>query len=469
MQIHSFPLLIFLCMVCFANMGYGQQSLTKTGKILYSNDDSLAYTHIVNGEKKLSVHYSWQHILQEPEKTWKFNNNNAGWPGQHIFSTGKDSIVFESGTEQSFRFNVTNGKDTIVAYVSFVNSIPAYTREYQAKHNGKVSYEIPRGFELINIILALTDSGRMDGSLIQKNTRYYDKMISHFSKYEQHPVVRFASRKLSGQLKTGYYIEARTWGLRYDLDNHKLVPHPTYPEQWGQNFWSLYTKELQDFAKQSEFEKFYARHQRYYRRLIKKEKKYTPVLRMWQWLEKEFPGRYQSYKIIFSPLIKGAHNTDRLSGNGFEEIIMYVNSTEAIKKDKRAIMEGRMSGIVFTEIDHNYVNPVSAQYKKEIDSIFADRKKWTGTGGDAVNYNTAMSVFNEYMTHALFCLYASSLYSKEEFSQINAEREVLMTDRRKFIKFKEFNEALKTLYQDRKQNQTVADLYPEILKWAKGM
>jgi hypothetical protein len=254
----------------------------------------------------------------------------------------------------------------------------------------------------------------------------------------------------------------------YDVADNVIKSSKIYPERWGQNFWTGQTKLLEDFAQKSNFEKFYKAHKTYYDSLIQLEKKYMPVKRMWQWLEKEFPYTYQSYKVIFSPLINGAHNTDRLSANNFKEVLLYVRSIEKINTAKNPqILEGMMSGIVFTEIDHNYVNPVSDKYKKEIEEIFANRKTWTSNEGDASNYGGPLEIFNEYMTHALFCLYASMIYTPDDFEIINASREDLMVNRRKFIKFKEFNNKLSELYEARKTGQTVADLYPQILDWAK--
>jgi len=63
-----------------------------------------------------------------------------------------------------------------------------------------------------------------------------------------------------------------------------------------------------------------------------------------------------------------------------------------------------MSGVVFTEIDHNYVNPGTSKYEKLIDSIFSNRSAWTKHGNSSDYYDSPVRVFNEYMTHAAFCL-----------------------------------------------------------------
>src|SRR5690606_2091926 len=133
---------------------------------------------------------------------------------------------------------------------------------------------------------------------------------------------------------------------------------------------------VEDFARQSGFRKFYKSNAAYYARQIKRQKELMPVRNMWQWLEEKFPGtKYQSYKIVFSPLIGGSHSTQNFvayyEDSFFKESVMFVcgpdrydQSAELSEKQK----EGLLSGIVFTEIDHNYVNRVSYKFRKTIDS-----------------------------------------------------------------------------------------------------
>jgi hypothetical protein len=127
--------------------------------------------------------------------------------------------------------------------------------------------------------------------------------------------------------------------------------------------------------------------------------------------------------------------------------------------------EGLMSGVVFTEIDHNYVNPATNKYAKTIDSIFSRRAVWTR--GDQTNwYGSPVSVFNEYMTHAVYCLWLLDNYDKATADFVITNRESLMVERRNFIRFKEFNRALIALREQNK-NAKVVDLYPAILNWCR--
>ena len=129
--------------------------------------------------------------------------------------------------------------------------------------------------------------------------------------------------------------------------------------------------------------------------------------------------------------------------------------------------EGLLSGIVFTEIDHNYVNPSSLNYAKLIDTIFSQRQLWVNPGDNSGFYRTPMSVFNEYMTHSLFCLYVLDKFDTAMADYIIKAREALMVERRFYSKFREFNKQLINLRNESK-NVTAVELFPKILEWCKG-
>ena len=77
-----------------------------------------------------------------------------------------------------------------------------------------------------------------------------------------------------------------------------------------------------------------------------------------------------------------------------------------------------------------------------------------------------MSVFNEYMTHSLFCLYVLDKYDAATADYIIKARETLMVERRYYGRFREFNKELIRLRNENKNIKAV-DLFPKILEWCK--
>jgi hypothetical protein len=118
--------------------------------------------------------------------------------------------------------------------------------------------------------------------------------------------------------------------------------------------------------------------------------------------------------------------------------------------------------MLFTEIDHNYVNPITdldSNLRKVVKS-FSNIAKWN----KASSYGLPALTFNEYMTWGVFMLYACDIYEGKDLKEIEKVTVDIM-NYRGFIHFQEFYDQLLALYKNRDDGKTVADLYPDILKW----
>ena len=158
----------------------------------------------------------------------------------------------------------------------------------------------------------------------------------------------------------------------------------------------------------------------------------------------------------------------RRGENGFRQMMLFVCSTEGREPDvPEKTWEGLMTRISFTEMDHNYVNPVSDGYLSRINKAFRNRAFWADQDRTA-GYESAYAVFNEYLTWAAFTLYAREHYDAATFEAVKTWTERQMTDWRGFIRFREFNRKVEELYQKRPAGKKLYELYPDILQWAEG-
>ncbi|AFK05483.1 hypothetical protein Emtol_0211 (plasmid) [Emticicia oligotrophica DSM 17448] len=349
-----------------------------------------------------------------------------------------------------------------------------FSKEYITKNDKKVNFEIPEVFELANIIWSLSPKGQSAKNL-NKNSKYYSKVYNYFKPYLNHQLFK----DLDSSVKNYYdaYYDFRENSLGFSFNKQKIIREEPYFYVIGSdwvNFNSLFQKlipQIEDFAKTSNFRGFYKANLPYYEESIEKQKVLMPVQKMWDWLENNFDNKYNTYKVVYSPLIDATHSTQNFNtflegGKGrFQETVMFVCGPEIFENSKTTNLkeqEGLASGIVFTEIDHNYVNQLSYKYQKQINNIFDKRDIWTGTNGDTDRYGNPSSIFNEYMTHAVFCIYVKENYDEQLANKIIESRVNLMVEHRKYIKFKEFNDKLLSLSGGRKAK----DLYPDILNWA---
>lgn len=333
----------------------------------------------------------------------------------------------------------------------------------------KTLIEVPEVYELANVILALTEVCQADANLLEKNTPYFKRVIEHFGAFKNHPVVLKTNDAIKKDPQA--YQLFRTSGFNYSFVDGQLkrTKHIIFPKKLILMFnhhLGKVEKLAQDFAEQSKFRAFYQQEQAYYQWVIEDEKRIANIDQMWTWLEERFASRYQRYHIIISPLVGGWHNTSRNKEAGIAETRMFICSAErtAGATTDSTLFKSSIERIVFTEIDHNYVNLVSDQFKKEIDQALPNIAKWNSL---RYGYKSPMLTFNEYMTFAVFCAYLSDTYPPSGAPKAIAAVENMMVKRREFLKFKEFNQHFLNLYKTQKPKQ-ISELYPAVLEWCKS-
>lgn len=362
------------------------------------------------------------------------------------------------------------------------NSAPShFSREYILATRQKIFYETPEVYELANIIWTLSPSGRKAKDL-QKNTPYYERVEKHFGPYMDHPV--FARLVTSDSDYFRQYYAFRENSYMYAYRDGRIVKGEQYNYVFGDD-WLDFTNPfsdnlalIQDFADKSGFRAFFQANSAFYASNSQEVQQLLPVQDMWDWLEREFPIRVDAYKIIYSPLILGSHSTQKYMGMMMTSDTSYAFYTETLMficdaqhlggfGDISAMeKQGLMSGIVFTEIDHNYVNPTSSEYWEEIEDIFKS-DIWVEADMNNSIYDSPFAVFNEYMTHALFCLWVRERYDAQTADYVIRNRVEMNAGRRGFVRFEAFNTELFRL-RDAYPGKTVAELYPRILEWSRG-
>lgn len=379
------------------------------------------------------------------------------------------------------------GKTTLKLH--FNRAVCYFSTAHLNKIRGQVRYEVPEVYELANVLWVLSAAGqraniRFAGSLPTESA-YYRRVEEYFRPYRSHAVFKaldvpdssyfqqyFDFRENSFAFRFAHAFEngaKRTNTLLYG-GSHYYVTGSSYAD--GSLFGRLKPL-VEDFARVSHFRRFYAANKRYYERERKRLSQLLSVRDMWRYLEKEFPGeRYNAYTIVFSPLIGSSHSTQQYwhlqnYPAYFRECVMFICGADRYDHDStltESQKKGLMSGIVFTEIDHNYVNPTSNKYAAQIDSLFAKRGKWVRENAGNTGYGSPISVFNEYMTHALHCLYVQERFDAATAAFVIQNRIELNAEKRGFVRFREFTNAL---FDVRKHypTRTMKELYPLVLDW----
>jgi hypothetical protein len=337
------------------------------------------------------------------------------------FKTDIDSIEQYISLRDSIDFTVLlSKKDSALTRMIGVPNKVNYTKEYIEQNRGKWSVEINEVQELFQIIAVITPTGLADtGSMIinHDNTDYYQSVIKQFLVFKEEPIVQ----KIDSLLKLNWYINLKADANALEFrSNNTIGKTDIYDRMRGSmNILNPYLGLLSDFSEKSNFRKFFKENQAYYTHLIKWHNQSISTKKQWGWLERQFPDHYyDNYRITFSPLVKGNHSTVRFNNNGFKQAIMFIRPPYQVNNVNENVSNGLITRFVFTEIDHNYVNPESDKYIDQINIAFADREKWTA-GKESKGYNSPYSVFNEYMTWSVYLLFCYDQYSTADFKVIN--------------------------------------------------
>lgn len=392
------------------------------------------------------------------------------------FITDKDSIRFDVKPGSYHEFVVLlNGKDSALTAIKGILDVPRahFSNEYKSSHSGKTFVEIPQMYELTNIAFALTETGKKDNGLILKSTPYYADVMKWFEQYSNEPVITALNKELT-DLNNSHGLKMDAYA--FDLDNGTIKPSAIYTRigYSNENHLKSFITGLQELATKSKFTDFYKTHESYYNALITSYRDSIGVPEMQKWLVKNFPStKYDSFKIIFSPLVSSNQSATWFDYNGFKEAQAHVNfpfpRTTVSTISKKGLLV-RAGSIVFTELNHAFINPESEkpEYAPRIAKALSNLSIWNNPEKPAKYYNNAYSSFNEYVNWALVSLRYIDFAPEKDQHELIASTENMMVNTRGFLKFAEFNQFLVKLYKNRKKGQVVADLYPEIVGWFEG-
>lgn len=129
--------------------------------------------------------------------------------------------------------------------------------------------------------------------------------------------------------------------------------------------------------------------------------------------------------------------------------------------------EGQNSRIVFTEIDHNYVNPVSDRHVAAIEHALSGLPQWA-TEQARGGYRNAYAVFNEYMTFGVFLLYAQEKLPPKDFTALRTSVVRRMENGRGFPRFGAFQTMLEQVYAA-SPTKDIPAMYPAVIAGCEGL
>lgn len=349
-----------------------------------------------------------------------------------------------------------------------------FNQSYIEKNDQKTTIEINEAQELIYIILSITDFGKENPNITKQSTEYFKEVKAYFTPFSNHEVVKKFDGLLRENVVNYFLLAGNAYGFKFE--DQKLIPTNVYnfpakgigKYEIKVNPITTYLTDLEDFVKESDYRKFYKDHEDYYNGLKKEYQDYATVSEQKEWLETRFDYKINSYRVLTSPLIAGMNATHTFEDSDFKEMLLFLPTIREDKEWSEKFRKAINTRIIFTEIDHNYVGPVSAKNLETINTIFNNREKWINAENKGTeHYPNPLKVFDEYLTWGLFILYSHDKIGNDQelFSQVVDNVNEMMVSKRGFIKAKEFNAELLSIYK-KGNNKKIADLYKPLLEWS---
>jgi hypothetical protein len=317
---------------------------------------------------------------------------------------------------------------------------------------------LPPTVELALVVASLTDLGRDGSRQIDRGTPYYSAVEAHFSAY--------ADMSAVADLPEGFNLP-RLVGNAADFAfdrSGRIVEVDRSGSLWKDAEGDLFRRmhqDLETFAQASGFLSFYEKHRDDYAALIRATHEMVDPHDMRAWLEAEFAARPGPARVFVSPLMASFHWTTLYKS---EQRIWLKAPDPAVVAGASALDRMRFGRSVFTEVDHAYVNPVAGTMEADIAGAFGQTARWA-TAQAAENYPTSELQFNEYMTWAVFLLYAADRLTADEFIRLKKETVSIMVRGRGFRAFDVF--ADKVIELRSASERKVEAMIPDLIAWCR--
>lgn len=363
-----------------------------------------------------------------------------------------------------------DGKDYWTQFIG-TPSQAVFDATYQEAHRDKISIVSPAAYELVNVAIALTDTAQSHPCMIYAQGNYYEALQAYFADYRDHALVTRLNQAMTASLGNYFPIKMSGYSYRFD-ENAKLVPNTPYNSTnfTGQpNALAEGLPLLQDFADTTDFLAFYRAHQAVYDGQVADMREGIGIPQMVEWLRDNFPNvaPYDHVRVVMSPLANCMQSVTWMESRGFREIQPHMNypypyTSATLGEDEIRLQRG---GLVFTELNHGFINPTAEPFAERIVEALADREFWTDGGQTTGSYGSPTALFNEYMNWGLIDLYNwDQLEDHSHFEELHTNTKRIMKDRG-FVRFDEFSDFLLDLYRNRPEGTRLERLYPQIVAW----
>ncbi|MBX7540268.1 DUF4932 domain-containing protein [Qipengyuania sphaerica] len=386
----------------------------------------------------------------------------------------KDVCVEQAGVAECRVLTPGEPQDIAVAYagatyvlrLQYRGQAAVFDQAYRDLHSGSVRVEVPGAYELVNVAIALTPYAEEEYGIVAPSP-YLDAVRYRFSHLRDHAFVMSLDEAIREDRSS--YNTLKMNGASYDLQSDDtMVRSDIYDHVgWAGNTLRPYEAEMQDFARKAQFSQFLADFAPLYAQQAAFLRDEVDISGMLDWLGREFPDvpPYDTTRVIFSPLVGANQALATFEDGGFRELQPHVNfpypsELERFDEDLRPFLQ---SLIIFTELNHGFINPTSERLAPQIAAHMPDLGEWADEM-PAKFYENSQGVFNEMVNWALFSVYAQDKLEPEDAQAIAQIISDTMVNGRGFLRFDAFQREFLALRAEQREGETVAKSFPQLVQ-----
>jgi hypothetical protein len=260
---------------------------------------------------------------------------------------------------------------------------------------GKLHISIDPRMELLSVIQILSDY-----KIINRKTPYSNEIISYFSAFSTHDAVLLTN----DLFKKGFSYDAPVGFMLHQSQVPELKQQVEYSDYLvnradGKHNLDNYRKAIEQFAKESNFEKFWESHEDFYKNIIELSTNNIDNADLISKIEEYFNEKQNSYNIIICPSFKGNYGPRIPSKKDNFDIYSCISTTNATEKYPYVSNES-IKYIVWHEFGHSFVNPQTEKFSYKVNSL---SKLYDPIASDMsrMAYGTWSTCVNEHIIRAI--------------------------------------------------------------------
>jgi hypothetical protein len=320
---------------------------------------------------------------------------------------------------------------------------------------GKLHLSIDPRMELLSTIQILSNY-----NVINRNSPYSKDIQANFSSFSTHKAVALTDELYKNN---GFTYDAPTAFMLYLSQVPELkqqIPYSDYLIERAGNKVNLenYRISIEQFAKESDFEKFWKSKLDYYNKMLEltiKDIEGEDIIKV---IEDYFNETQNSYNVIIAPLFNGHSYGPRLEAPNKKYDIYSCNTPTNSKDGIPYLSKESLTQIVFHEFGHSFVNHETDKYLSKVESskkLFEPIKSEM----EQMAYSSWNTCINEHIIRAI------NVRIQERYRGSVKSRELLNCEiANRFVYIEPLVEKLKEFERLRDEKHvTFSDFYPQLL------